>query len=136
MFEDGYCYKQRARSVCLVQSTPAEVARAFVEELIDGAVKEIRQTEQNMRRMQHVIEEREAREVALLDQYNCPLTLDLMEDPVIASDGYTLTTDRYADSWKANSAHKSPKTNLPLEHTNLHPQPDLQQAGFALQWIV
>ena len=59
----------------------------------------------------------------MLDQYNCPLTLDLMEDPVFASDGYTYeraAIEKVIREAKANSrTPKSPKTNLPLEHTNL-----------------
>ena len=46
--------------------------------------------EEGIRRVQQEIERHEAKSaVASTDKYNCSLTLDLMEDPVVASDGHT-----------------------------------------------
>ena len=84
-----------------------------------------------MRRVQREIDWREAlAEVASTDEYNCPLTLDLMQDPVFAADGFTyerVAIAKVIDEAKAGGYEaKSPKTNLPLEHTNLTPNRDLK----------
>ena len=136
MFEDGHCYKERASCLKLeLEALQLEVARQSGKEIEGLSMEQLKEiqskNEQNMRRMQHVIEEREARtEVALLDQYNCPLTLDLMEDPVFASDGYTYERTAIEKVIQVAKAQhrlpKSPKTNLPLEHTNLLPNHDLK----------
>ena len=57
-------------------------------------------------------------------QYNmkCPILMTLMEDPVIASDGYTY--ERHAiEAWikSVNDIARSPSTNEPLELLNLYP---------------
>ena len=129
MFEDGVCYKEKA--ACL----ELEMARQSGREIEGLSVEELKQiqskNEENVRRLQHVIVQREARtEVALLDQYNCPLTLDLMEDPVFASDGYTYERTAIEKVIQVAKAEKrlpkSPKTNLPLEHMNLTPNRDIK----------
>ncbi|GLC46283.1 hypothetical protein PLESTM_001853700 [Pleodorina starrii] len=49
--------------------------------------------------------------------YLCPITQDVMVEPVVAADGYTY--ERLAISEWMLRARTSPMTNLPLEHTNL-----------------
>lgn len=49
----------------------------------------------------------------------CPITQDLMEDPVVAADGYTY--ERQAIQQWLGSHDNSPMTNLALEHKNLIP---------------
>lgn len=52
--------------------------------------------------------------------YCCPITLDLMEDPVIAVDGHTY--DRCAiEEWFSKGNKTSPKTSEVLTHLNLIP---------------
>ncbi|GLC56075.1 hypothetical protein PLESTB_001061800 [Pleodorina starrii] len=59
-------------------------------------------------------------------RFLCPITLELMEDPVFAADGFTYER-RAMRRWirQAASSHRgrvlSPMTNLPLEHVHLTP---------------
>ena len=87
--------------------------------------------EEGIRRVQQEIERHEAKSaVASTDKYNCSLTLDLMEDPVFASDGHTYeraAIEKVIEQARAGGRQaKSPKTNLPLEHTLLTPNRDLK----------
>jgi hypothetical protein len=49
----------------------------------------------------------------------CPITLDLMTDPVIAPDGHTYERSAIENWLKINKT--SPVTNLPLSSNNLIP---------------
>ena len=85
----------------------------------------------NMCRIKNVIDRRKAREeVASKRKYNCPVTLELMEDPVVASDGYTYeraAIERVIELAKVGGYQaKSPRTNLPLEHILLTPNRDFK----------
>ena len=52
-------------------------------------------------------------------QLTCPITKELMRDPVVASDGYTY--ERAAiEAWMAESM-VSPRTGQPLKHKDLVP---------------
>ena len=54
------------------------------------------------------------------DAYICPITRELMEEPVITADGHTY--DRAAiTAWFSRGNHTSPLTNLPLRHRELTP---------------
>jgi len=53
------------------------------------------------------------------DEFKCPLTLEIMEDPVILSDGFTYERTAIEDWLKKNNT--SPMTNLPLDNLNLIP---------------
>ena len=57
------------------------------------------------------------------NEYLCPITMDLMRDPVIAMDGHTY--DRKAISSWLTKSQKSPKTNtlLPSKQVHIVPQP-------------
>lgn len=56
----------------------------------------------------------------------CPITREIMEDPVTAADGHTY--DKSAiETWLRNR-QTSPKTNLRLPHTNLVPNQVLKAA--------
>eukprot|EP01121_Diplochlamys_sp_Union-15-3_P017136 TRINITY_DN5973_c0_g1_i1.p1 TRINITY_DN5973_c0_g1~~TRINITY_DN5973_c0_g1_i1.p1 ORF type:complete len:193 (+),score=29.58 TRINITY_DN5973_c0_g1_i1:84-581(+) len=53
------------------------------------------------------------------EEFKCPLTLEIMKDPVIAADGFSY--ERMAiEDWLKKS-NTSPMTNLPLENKNLIP---------------
>jgi len=52
------------------------------------------------------------------NEYLCPITMDLMRDPVIAMDGHTY--DRKAISSWLSKSQKSPKTNMLLPSKQVH----------------
>jgi len=56
---------------------------------------------------------------ALPDAYACPITRELMEDPVFCSDGHTYER-RAISQWLAHH-ETSPKTGLALDHKHLTP---------------
>lgn len=59
------------------------------------------------------------RQLAEAYQLTCPITRELMRDPVVASDGYTY--ERAAiEAWMAASM-VSPRTGQPLKHCDLVP---------------
>uniref|UniRef100_A0AAY5L6F4 WD repeat, SAM and U-box domain-containing protein 1 n=1 Tax=Esox lucius TaxID=8010 RepID=A0AAY5L6F4_ESOLU len=61
------------------------------------------------------------------DEFLCPITRELMMDPVIAADGYSY--ERAAiESWIATKNRSSPMTNLPLQTTLLTPNRTLKMA--------
>ncbi|BDA43432.1 probable serine/threonine-protein phosphatase 6 regulatory ankyrin repeat subunit [Coccomyxa sp. Obi] len=61
----------------------------------------------------------EVRRMAEAYQLTCPITKELMRDPVVASDGYTY--ERAAiEAWMADSM-VSPRTGQPLRHKDLVP---------------
>ncbi|EKX52705.1 hypothetical protein GUITHDRAFT_84671 [Guillardia theta CCMP2712] len=63
-------------------------------------------------------------------EYQCPITMDVMTDPVIAMDGHTY--ERQAiESWLKNHK-KSPKTNLPLPSNMLIPNHALK--SMIIEW--
>ena len=51
------------------------------------------------------------------NEFYCPITFGLMQDPVIAADGHTYEREAI-EQWLVNNI-TSPKTNLPLISTNL-----------------
>jgi hypothetical protein len=54
----------------------------------------------------------------------CPISMEVMWDPVTTADGGTYERSSILE-WLRHS-RKSPKTNLPLEHTRLTPNTELQ----------
>ena len=58
------------------------------------------------------------------DEYCCPITLDLMLDPCICSDGNTYER-RAIEDW-LRSHNTSPSTNYPLPHKSLIPNRTLK----------
>ena len=113
----------------------AEVARLRGTGISGLSVEELQQLksrqEEGVRRVQLEVDRREAQSaVALTGEYNCPLTLDLMEDPVVASDGHTyerVAIEKVIEQARAGGHQaKSPNTNLPLEHTSLTPNHNLR----------
>ncbi|KAM9398073.1 WD repeat, SAM and U-box domain-containing protein 1-like isoform 1-T1 [Salvelinus alpinus] len=61
------------------------------------------------------------------DEYLCPITRELMKDPVIAADGYSYEREAI-ESWIATKNRSSPMTNLPLQTTLLTPNRTLKMA--------
>ena len=65
-------------------------------------------------------------DIVVKDIFTCPITTELMVDPVICSDGHTY--ERYAiEEWFKHGKDTSPKTNLPLANRNLIPNIALRQ---------
>ncbi|XP_033839066.1 WD repeat, SAM and U-box domain-containing protein 1 isoform X2 [Periophthalmus magnuspinnatus] len=61
------------------------------------------------------------------DEFLCPITRELMKDPVIAADGYSYEREAI-ESWIDIKNRSSPMTNLPLLTTLLTPNHTLKMA--------
>ncbi|XP_074470643.1 WD repeat, SAM and U-box domain-containing protein 1-like isoform X4 [Sebastes fasciatus] len=61
------------------------------------------------------------------DEFLCPITRELMREPVIAADGYSYERDAI-NSWINTKNRSSPMTNLPLLTTLLTPNHTLKMA--------
>ncbi|KAM9765174.1 WD repeat, SAM and U-box domain-containing protein 1 isoform 2-T6 [Menidia menidia] len=61
------------------------------------------------------------------DEFLCPITRELMRDPVIAADGYSYEREAI-ESWINTKNRSSPMTNLPLLTTLLTPNHTLKMA--------
>ncbi|XP_059208038.1 WD repeat, SAM and U-box domain-containing protein 1 [Centropristis striata] len=61
------------------------------------------------------------------DEFLCPITRELMKEPVIAADGYSYERDAI-ESWINTKNRSSPMTNLPLLTTLLTPNHTLKMA--------
>ena len=87
--------------------------------------------EEGLKRVEHELAWREAKSViALSCKYICPLNLKHLEDPVIASDGYTYERAQIEEVMEQArndglQAH-SPTTRLPFDNTLLFPNHDLK----------
>ncbi|XP_047136345.1 uncharacterized protein LOC100211223 isoform X2 [Hydra vulgaris] len=55
----------------------------------------------------------------------CPITMEIMVDPVIAADGFTYEKKSIM-SWLSSGKLTSPMTNIPLSHTELVPNQSLK----------
>lgn len=58
-------------------------------------------------------------------EFYCPITHELMTDPVVAADGYTYER-RAINAWIQSGKHSSPMTNAPLHHLDLVPNRSLK----------
>ncbi|XP_040003793.1 WD repeat, SAM and U-box domain-containing protein 1-like [Xiphias gladius] len=61
------------------------------------------------------------------DEFLCPITRELLKDPVIAADGYSYERESI-ESWIRSKKKTSPMTNLPLQTTLLTPNRALKMA--------
>ena len=57
----------------------------------------------------------------------CPITQEVMHDPVIAGDGHSYER-RDVEAWFARGKRTSPKTGARLPHTHLTPNHNLKSA--------
>ncbi|XP_075219196.1 WD repeat, SAM and U-box domain-containing protein 1-like isoform X2 [Lycorma delicatula] len=60
------------------------------------------------------------------EEFTCPITHQLMRDPVICIDGYTYERSAI-ESWFASGRETSPMTNNPVPTTDVTPNYELQQ---------
>ncbi|XP_054237122.1 WD repeat, SAM and U-box domain-containing protein 1 isoform X4 [Indicator indicator] len=65
--------------------------------------------------------------VPVPDEFLCPITRELMKDPVIAADGYSYEREAM-ENWITNKRRSSPMTNLPLPSLLLTPNRTLKMA--------
>ncbi|XP_063789746.1 WD repeat, SAM and U-box domain-containing protein 1 [Pseudophryne corroboree] len=61
------------------------------------------------------------------DEFLCPITWEIMQDPVIASDGYSYER-KAIENWISTEKRTSPMTNLQLENLLLTPNRTLKMA--------
>nr|XP_056717280.1 WD repeat, SAM and U-box domain-containing protein 1 [Euleptes europaea] len=61
------------------------------------------------------------------DEFLCPITKELMKEPVIAADGYSYEKEAM-ENWIINKRRSSPMTNLPLQRLVLTPNRTLKMA--------
>lgn len=61
------------------------------------------------------------------DEFLCPISREVMSDPVIAADGYSYERESI-ESWIRGKTKTSPMTNLPLLTTLLTPNRSLKMA--------
>uniref|UniRef100_A0A674EU43 WD repeat, SAM and U-box domain-containing protein 1 n=1 Tax=Salmo trutta TaxID=8032 RepID=A0A674EU43_SALTR len=61
------------------------------------------------------------------DEFLCPITREVMKDPVIAADGYSYEREAI-ESWISAKNRSSPMTNLPLPTTLIMPNRSLKTA--------
>ncbi|NWW87049.1 WSDU1 protein, partial [Rhynochetos jubatus] len=64
---------------------------------------------------------------AVPDEFVCPITRELMKEPVIAADGYSYEKEAM-ENWITNKRRTSPMTNLPLASLMLTPNRTLKMA--------
>ncbi|XP_035188187.1 WD repeat, SAM and U-box domain-containing protein 1 isoform X3 [Oxyura jamaicensis] len=65
--------------------------------------------------------------VGIPDEFLCPITRELMKEPVIAADGYSYEKEAM-ENWISNKRRSSPMTNLPLHSPLLTPNRTLKMA--------
>ncbi|XP_049899644.1 WD repeat, SAM and U-box domain-containing protein 1 isoform X3 [Epinephelus moara] len=65
--------------------------------------------------------------IGIPDEFLCPITRELMREPVIAADGYSYEREAI-ESWINTKNRSSPMTNLPLLTTLLTPNHTLKMA--------
>ncbi|XP_037767986.1 WD repeat, SAM and U-box domain-containing protein 1 isoform X1 [Chelonia mydas] len=61
------------------------------------------------------------------DEFLCPITRELMKEPVIAADGYSYEKEAM-ENWISTKRRSSPMTNLPLQSLILTPNRTLKMA--------
>ena len=61
------------------------------------------------------------------DEFLCPITREIMVDPVVVADGYTYERTSIAQ-WFASGKNTSPMMNTVLPHMNLVPNRPLKSA--------
>ncbi|XP_065493566.1 WD repeat, SAM and U-box domain-containing protein 1 isoform X2 [Caloenas nicobarica] len=64
---------------------------------------------------------------AVPEEFLCPITRELMKDPVIAADGYSYEKEAM-ENWISTNRRSSPMTNLPLPSLLLTPNRTLKMA--------
>ncbi|XP_042303084.1 WD repeat, SAM and U-box domain-containing protein 1 isoform X1 [Sceloporus undulatus] len=80
-----------------------------------------------LRNIEKLRNEMESACLGIPDEFLCPITRELMKEPVIAADGYSYEKEAM-ENWIIKKRHSSPMTNLPLQRLVLTPNRSLKMA--------
>ncbi|KAH0621410.1 hypothetical protein JD844_022693 [Phrynosoma platyrhinos] len=80
-----------------------------------------------LRNIEKLRNEMESACLGIPDEFLCPITRELMKEPVIAADGYSYEKEAM-EEWIIKKRHSSPMTNLPLQRLVLTPNRSLKMA--------
>ncbi|NWX87436.1 WSDU1 protein, partial [Nothoprocta pentlandii] len=80
-----------------------------------------------LRKIEELRMKMESAPVAIPDEFLCPITRELMKEPVIAADGYSYEKEAL-ENWLSSKRRSSPMTNLPLPSLLLTPNRSLKTA--------
>ena len=118
---------EAARPAAVSVGAPARAKTLPAQDELDAAAVHQARLESSLsehraelRRLRSVLSQRE-----IPDALQCPITLELMKQPVMACDGFTYERDAI-ESWLANN-RPSPKTGEPLATTALFPNHGARQ---------
>ena len=105
--------------------------KVLVDEILDDAAARQSELETSLTarqaeivRLKEILKQQH-REIP--DAYLCPITMDPMEDPVIAADGHSYEKSEI-NAWFARGNNTSPKTGAQLDDTRLFPNHALRNA--------
>ncbi|XP_072118092.1 WD repeat, SAM and U-box domain-containing protein 1 [Mobula birostris] len=80
-----------------------------------------------MRKIEELKSKMESSCVGIPDEFLCPISREVMTDPVIAADGYSYEREAI-ENWINTKKRTSPMTNIPLESTLITPNRTLKMA--------
>ena len=107
-------------------SPPPPPGKVLVDEILEDTAAHVAELETahqaELKRLKAVLKER-----GVPDGYLCPISLEVMEDPVIAADGHSYERSDI-ELWFARGNDTSPKTGGALPHQFLTPNHNLRSA--------
>uniref|UniRef100_A0A4W3H8F7 WD repeat, SAM and U-box domain-containing protein 1 n=1 Tax=Callorhinchus milii TaxID=7868 RepID=A0A4W3H8F7_CALMI len=80
-----------------------------------------------LRKLDEVKVQMESASTGVPDEFLCPISREVMTDPVIAADGYSYQRDA-VESWINTKKRTSPMTNMPLQSSLITPNRTLKMA--------
>ncbi|XP_058048130.1 WD repeat, SAM and U-box domain-containing protein 1 isoform X2 [Ahaetulla prasina] len=80
-----------------------------------------------LRNIEELRNEMKSAALDIPDEFLCPITKELMKEPVIAADGYSYEKEAM-ENWIIKKRRSSPMTNLPLQRLVLTPNRTLKMA--------
>ncbi|KAM6459203.1 WD repeat, SAM and U-box domain-containing protein 1 isoform 2-T4 [Liasis olivaceus] len=80
-----------------------------------------------LRNIEELRNEMKSASLDIPDEFLCPITKELMKEPVIAADGYSYEKEAM-ENWIIKKRRSSPMTNLPLQRLVLTPNRTLKMA--------
>lgn len=110
-------------------AAPPPPGKVLVDEILDDAAARAAALETSLtahqtelKRLKSVLKDR-----GVPDGYLCPISLEVMAEPVIAADGHSYEK-REIEAWFARGNNTSPKTGATLPHQFLTPNHNLKSA--------
>ncbi|XP_010508093.1 PREDICTED: U-box domain-containing protein 37 [Camelina sativa] len=122
---ESYMLVQKLQDKYNLATKALRKAKEERDELIKGRDKAIIEAEELKRIHEKVSRSDEHREAP--QYFICPISLEVMEDPQLAADGFTYETEAIR-TWLESGHETSPMTNKKLLHTNLVPNLALRSA--------